>query len=335
MKISRDVGRYLSALDEVIDLQVIYDENSQSPDVNKLSAEVEAEVEVERFISRDIEYSDLSLGAQMHVVASSMLDRKREPFLYSELPRWLEMETWSPADGLLILAGVDPHAAIIDWSYENYMGATIDTPIIRHANWFSSTADLYDYPISLDHKYTAKELARMIDSATASGANSREIKILSEELDELQRWNADETSQFKIQVLRLRAEMVGILKRRWDSGEHDSAQRRSPEYFIQWAEKRGFLIEWAVWAREKGYINVAPPASDPPYFDADSEDYPELLHIAVRAWEHAKQTSGGTPKQRISNFVSERYPHVSDGAKEAICLIANWQKSGGRPKTGG
>jgi hypothetical protein len=73
-----------------------------------------------------------------------------------------------------------------------------------------------------------------------------------------------------------------------------------------------------------------------PYFDPDNDDYPELLHIAVRAWEEARKESDGTPKKRISKFVEDRYPHVSEGARDAIALIANWQKSGGRPpKTGG
>ena len=83
MKTSRDVGRYLSALDEAIALQGDYDEKSQSLEIREPRSIVQAEVE--KFLSRDIEYSDLSLEAQMHVVVSSMLDRKREPFLYSDL----------------------------------------------------------------------------------------------------------------------------------------------------------------------------------------------------------------------------------------------------------
>ena len=43
----------------------------------------------------------------------------------------------------------------------------------------------------------------------------------------------------------------------------------------------------------------------------------------------------GTPKQRIQEFIKERYPKVKEGTRDAIALVANWQKSGGRPKTGG
>ena len=70
-------------------------------------------------------------------------------------------------------------------------------------------------------------------------------------------------------------------------------------------------------------------------FDADSADYPELLHIAVHAWEHAKNTDGETPKKRILAFLNARYLGLHKSTKESIALVANWQKSGGRPKTGG
>ncbi len=86
---------------------------------------------------------------------------------------------------------------------------------------------------------------------------------------------------------------------------------------------------------ESGKVVGIDQASLPPYFDSDSDDYPQLLHIAVRAWEHARSTSGGTAKQRISNYVLERYPDIAEGTREAIALVANWKKAGGRPRTGG
>ena len=78
---------------------------------------------------------------------------------------------------------------------------------------------------------------------------------------------------------------------------------------------------------------------DAPFFDADAADYPELLHIAVRAWEHARQTSAGTPKQRVLDFLADRYPLMPQSSRDAIAQVVNWQRSGGRParraRTGG
>jgi len=82
--------------------------------------------------------------------------------------------------------------------------------------------------------------------------------------------------------------------------------------------------------------NISPTnIASSPFFDADADDYPKLLHIAVRAWEHARTGTLGTAKQRIYKFLIERYPDLSASEREAISVIGNWQKSGGRPKTGG
>jgi hypothetical protein len=68
-----------------------------------------------------------------------------------------------------------------------------------------------------------------------------------------------------------------------------------------------------------------------PAFDADASDYPELLAIALRAWEHARSVSTGTPKQRIMAFLDSNYPHLAKGTKEIIAQVANWNRTGGRP----
>jgi hypothetical protein len=291
--------------------------------------------EIDEFKAGTLSYQQLSHGAAMWVSLESLAAKRKDPIFYSDLPVLLEQETWAPLDAMMILAGVDPHAAIMEWSYSNFMGAQIDKPTIKHANWFTCTSDLYDYPIVGDLEYSAGELKNLIREAKARGSSEEEREELRRRLAEVERWAQDETSGFKSEVLSLRAEMLGTLKRRWDSCDHDPSQRRTPAFFVRWAESRGFEVEWAAWARQHGFLERDAPATEPPYFDADSEDYPELLHIAVRAWDHAKKGASGTPKQRITAFVTDRYPQISDGAKEAIALIANWQKSGGRPKTGG
>lgn len=69
-----------------------------------------------------------------------------------------------------------------------------------------------------------------------------------------------------------------------------------------------------------------------PYFDADSPEYPELLAIAVRAWEAAKAAKNSeTPKQRVLNYLGERYPKLGQTSRDAIAQVVNWQRTGGRP----
>lgn len=126
--------------------------------------------------------------------------------------------------------------------------------------------------------------------------------------------------------------MLAALKKRWDNGSQHPEQKQTPKFFIDWALKRGFEIEWTEWANEQGYIEGEPDVTEPPFFDADADDYPKLLHIAVRAWEHAKKSAQDRPKESIISYLEQRYPSLSKAEKNAVALIANWSKRGGRPR---
>lgn len=333
MRTPRDVYQYGANLRDIRDLQTKHDgpvfKEYTSPQLT-----LEQQAELERFRAGDIHPRELSLAVRMWVGMESMNERRRNPLFYSDLPVLLEQETWAPTDAMLILAGVDPHAAIVKWDYENFMGARVNSPKIQHANWFASAGDLYDWPVPGDFEYTSSEIKSLIKKAE-EGSSEAERKELFQRLEEAEKWENDETSQFKRAMLSARAQLVGILKRRWESGDHDPNQRRAPAFFVRWAETRGFEVEWAAWAREHDYLDQEPPAAAAPYFDADAEDYPRLLHVAVRAWEHAREGTGGTAKQRIAAYLLKSYPELSGGERDAIAMIGNWQKSGGRPKTVG
>lgn len=279
-------------------------------------------------------FASLSFEGQMWMTMKGMEEQRQDPLHFSKLQGYLELETWTPRDALLILSGVDPHAALVDWTYENFMGAELNHPKIRRATWFTQPSDLYDYPLASDFDEAPWELKNQIRDARNTGRHL-DAERLESELKEVERWAKDETSIYLREMLSLRSQMLDCISRRWQSADHDPELKHSPEFLIRWAEARGFVIEWASWARQRGLINVDPPATEAPFFDADGEDYPELLHIAVRAWDHARNGDSGTPKQRIQDFIKQRYPNIKEGTRDAIALVANWQKSGGRPKTGG
>lgn len=329
---SRDVFLFNHCLEEIREMAA--KRNEKKEDLN-IDLSKEDKALVDKFIAGEIEHDSLSFDAKMYCTLQSMAEQRKDPFLYSDLTDSLELETWIPEEALMRLAGIDPHAAIFEWSYENFMGAEIHQPKIRHAMCFSDTGDLYDYPVTDDFELGPSELRRMIRDAQKNGGTEQDINKLQRDLNEVERWSNDETSQYKTQTLSLRATMLGVLKKRWDSGDHDVTQRHSPVFFVRWAEKRGFEVEWAEWARKNQLLPEGQAAETPPYFDADSEDYPELLHIAVAAWEHARKSTGRTPKQRILSYLVERYPALKEAPREAIATVANWQKGGGRPRTGG
>ncbi len=332
MRTPRDVFSYAETLQQIRQLQKERDEKKGDLEVPDLTPEHQKEYELVR--AGKLNPLDVGVEVRMAFTIFSMIEQRKHPLYFSHLPAYLEQETWSPKEGVLILAGIDPEAAILDWTYENFMGAQVDSPSIRHANWFSSPSDLYDYPVASDFEYSSREIKGLIKKAEEGSTAAERLELLHR-LEEVEKWENDETSMFKRAMLSARARMVGILKKRWDSGDHDSGQRRAPSFFVRWAETRGFEIEWAAWAREHDYLDQEPPVTAAPFFDADAEDYPRLLHIGVRAWEHARQTSGGTAKQRIASFLADRYPDLSGSERDAISMIGNWQKAGGRPRTGG
>lgn len=329
---SRDIFRFNESLKEIQKLAAARDAKKRWEDVEFPEKDKDL---LEKYFASEIKKEDLTLEARMYCSLQTIQDQRKDPFFYSELPGLLELETWKPEVALLILAGIEPIAPIFEWSYENFMGAEVHEPKIRHANCFSDVGDLYDWPVVEDFEFDSTTLKRMIKEAEKNGSSQQERDKFQSDLDEIERWSQNETSQYVSQTLALRATMLGVLKTRWDSGDHDPAQKQSPVYFVRWAEKRGFNIEWAEWARKNQFLPEGESAETPPYFDADGEDYPELLHIAVRAWDHARNGDVGTPKQRIQDFIKQRYPHIKEGTRDAIALVANWQKSGGRPKTGG
>lgn len=74
-------------------------------------------------------------------------------------------------------------------------------------------------------------------------------------------------------------------------------------------------------------------------FDPDSDVYPSELDIAMQAWRaitnrpHADLTA----KEQIENWLNQNYPDrrtLSQEARQRIAVICNWEKSGGRPRSG-
>jgi hypothetical protein len=100
--------------------------------------------------------------------------------------------------------------------------------------------------------------------------------------------------------------------------------------FAAWAKT---VAQWDVPKELQTLISNDIAGFDPyRLFQADSDDYPPLLHIAVRVWDEARQqTTSDTPKQRIRKILDRRLG-LSDNEKEMIASIANWDKQGGRPK---
>jgi hypothetical protein len=88
-----------------------------------------------------------------------------------------------------------------------------------------------------------------------------------------------------------------------------------------------------------------PDATDQPdYLDENNPRYAPKLAAAVRAWQAVTHPAGKSPKQALSNWLREHAVELGliDGKNnpnetgiEEISKVANWQGSGGAPRTPG
>lgn len=74
-------------------------------------------------------------------------------------------------------------------------------------------------------------------------------------------------------------------------------------------------------------------------FDPDGDTYPLELDIAMQAWRAVtnRPDPNMTAKEQIENWLNENYPDRRKLSKEArtrIAVVCNWEKAGGRPRSG-
>lgn len=277
-------------------------------------------------------HKTLPLEVGMYLTLEGLREVAKSPYHFSSLRDWLGLETWQPKDALFLLAGICPDAAIVDWSYKNFMGASVEKVRIRAATCLNAIHDRYDIPERDswdDQIHDVQEKLRV----HAGELDEREKADLLLELSQLRKLRDGETVVGRQAEFDLRSKMLGTLSRHWFSGDHDAERRYSPEHFLGWAAARGFKPEWYEWALAQGLIDSHAEVYREPFFDPDSEDYPALLHIAVNAWQAARKERDGTPKQRIERYLQDRYPNVPPTTRELIAQLVNWRRTGGRPRS--
>lgn len=327
-----DLGAELDALRRLADEERLRVNEAPLMD---LSPEHERQLREFQLLSLEeanLRHKDLAKEVLMQLTLLGIRERAKDPYRYSDLSEWLGFETWKPKDALLLLAGVSPSAAIVDWTYENFMGAVVDRPRIRAASDLNAIYDDYDLP---ERSSWSDDIARIKKKLRAKDEpiSEAERSELTQQLASLEKLRDGPELIRRESELRHRSHILGVLSSQWFSGDHDAERRHSPEHFIGWAGARGFRPEWYEWAKTNGLIDASETIFSAELFNPDAEDYPELLHIAVRAWEFARSGTAGTPKQRIQAFLSDRYPKLPATTREFIAQVANWQRTGGRPKT--
>jgi hypothetical protein len=239
-----------------------------------------------------------------------------DPFPDSRLRYWLALEVWDREEGLQVLSGVTPGSVRLADDDDPFFAGTG----LAARRWISG--DTFRLP-SFDFLRPPPYLNGFSPSAREE-MKRRELmfrEIRESLLDHCRRVYQHFAHKLDHSPSAL--------------GEPIEDGRWRPVAFLAWALRVGFKPEWYGWAQSQGLL---PDGLDPmfePFFDADAENYPELLAIAIRAWTAAKSMADGTPKQRVLAYLGERHPDLLPSTKEAIALVANWQKAGGRPRRNG
>lgn len=246
----------------------------------------------------------------LHEAWEQLQAQKADPFSFSKLPYWLGLEVWSADEGLLILANVEPGTVQIGAEYAP--GPYFNTEW-TNALPFDEHVAFFQVPPPIDMKLEE------------CGGDAEYFESYLVEVEG------------RVRKLRAAQTIFESLEHRFErspSAKKSMAREGGylPAAMIAWALSIGFKPAWYEWAVQRHLLPEPIALEKAPYFDADAEDYPYLLHVAIRAWEAARASDVGTPRQRIDAFLEASYPTMTPATRNAIALVANWKKSPGRPK---
>lgn len=223
----------------------------------------------------------------------------------TSLPDWLALDLWTSEDALYILSGVEPGSMEkpSSWASEKM--------------WRRATVFRFSQKLELE-RYAARGFGSP-ESEIAHRLDEEDRERLRPHYEAYRR-----LSHLFEHSLMPFGEAVGSTSA--------GVARYRPEAAIAWAESIGHRPDWMGWANREGCLSFSKNIMLPPFFDADAPDYPYLLAVAVRTWEHARKSDIGTPKQRALDFLKQNYPNLSNEAQSQIAYIVNWQRAGGRPR---
>jgi hypothetical protein len=159
----------------------------------------------------------------------------------AELQGWLELDTWTVEEGLLLIAGIDPQAAVVKWDgWVSALGHKINKVRLLNAR------PLSEHPIFLA---IPSPESPCISDEGHPGEFTVSWGVMPDAQEEAVKWE-------KLSILQALEEKLTHLNRLWISGQH-GGQRYPAAYFIGWAEKKNIEIPWLSHAREMEWLPVS------------------------------------------------------------------------------
>jgi len=187
----------------------------------------------------------------------------KHSYLDTDLPDYLAMDMWSAEDGLLLIAGLSPKGAIVDWGYKNDIGENVDYAIIRQAqpldgeSWVFTVSTKRELAVEMQalKQYLSIRKALAVD-LPADSPMTVELRKKKARLGMLETMYDSERSQIAESSKESYESTLTQVWRNWEKIDHDGLQHEK-QVFVLLARGSNVKIEWLAWAIENGYLPKA------------------------------------------------------------------------------
>lgn len=229
------------------------------------------------------------------------------------ISEYFDLDSWSVKEGLLILSGIVPRSANIDWNSHIEYGTGVfqESVKIRGAVILEGVGMSF---MDMGHV--------LMNEVVEKGSVA---------------YSEEEVLQIKdcLDIIGNASGRLNRLNRIWKSGDH-SDKRYPISYFINWAQERNIKIEWLDWAKANRHIkNGESVLKIQPAKDMNHPFFANELKIAIESWtalyedNPPKNIPAGGHKKYIKSYLREHHAELGANAIERISTVINPNPKGG------
>lgn len=171
-----------------------------------------------------------------------------DPYPYSDLPGYLELDNWTVQEAILLLAGLSPTGTEVE--YGNPINSeSVNIVTAQPLNEVSK--GVLRFPAWPDPgRERVEEITKILRDSTLSADESKSLRA------EFRKLKARHHSDQTLEKEDHSASFTTALKKvrwLWEHSDH-TGRRYRKELFVSWALSKGIQVEWLSWAQEQGHF---------------------------------------------------------------------------------
>lgn len=203
--------------------------------------------------------------------------RKSDPYSYSSLKRWFDLDQWTYREALCLMCDIDPENADIDWyAQQRSASPDIEKPRIENAQILSESRNF----IKLPRHQTAVE---------------------PDDPDYSERVNQKNN---KLAVATIKLQKIYATYDRALDAPASPLGHATPASFVEWALKRKIDIPWLDWAKSQGLVTTerSKVSGGKTRKETDSQKIDQISELREAAVQIAikRRVNDGMPKKNIT-----------------------------------